>query len=340
MDSITQAALGAAVGEAVLGKKLGWKAPVWGAVVGTLPDLDVIANPFISEIAQLSVHRGFTHSIVFTVIAAPIVGWLLSKVHKDRATLRQWSWFAWLCLITAIMLDAFTVYGTQLLLPFSSYRAGFNTISIVDPLYTVPIILGVVAAMILRRQSDARRWVNLFGLTLSTLYLLTTVGIKAQVNGVFEKELDRQNISYSRYMTSPTLFNAVLWQSVAESDEGYYSGYYSLFDPDQTVSFRYIPRNERLLLPYEHTRAVKELKWFSSGYYSASLSHDTLQFIDLRFGRIETEDTTASHHIFVWNLLPDPEDPTELQLTRPSPEIKDPGSVMGRLWDRIKGIRD
>lgn len=340
MDSLTQAALGAAVGEAVLGRKIGWKAPVWGAAVGTIPDLDVLVNPFVSELAQLSVHRGFSHSIVFTLLAAPLIGWGLNKLHKEQASFRQWSLFAWLCLISAIMLDAFTVYGTQLLLPFSNYRVGFNTISIIDPLYTVPLLFGVAIAMFFRRQSEARKWLNLFGLGLSTLYLLTTIGIKSHINGVFERALDDQQLQYSRYMTSPTLFNAVLWHAVAENDSGYYTGYYSLFDPDQHVAFQFVPRNDSLLAPVDAARAVEKLKWFSNGYYTAMVEAGRLKFSDLRFGRIETGDSLTTRFIFTWNLEPDPTESDGLVLSRPEPSIEDPKGVLSGLWNRIKGIRD
>ena len=68
MDSVSQATLGAAVGELVLGKKVGKKAPLWGATAGTLPDLDVLTAPFLSESAQLGVHRGVSHSLLFAVV--------------------------------------------------------------------------------------------------------------------------------------------------------------------------------------------------------------------------------------------------------------------------------
>ena len=77
MDSLTQIVLGAAVGEAVLGKKVGNKAMLYGAIAGTIPDLDTFASAFTDTITAIEIHRGFTHSIVFSILFAPIFGWLL-----------------------------------------------------------------------------------------------------------------------------------------------------------------------------------------------------------------------------------------------------------------------
>src|SRR5690554_4135784 len=84
MDSLTQIVLGAAVGEAVLGKKVGNKAMLYGAIAGTIPDLDVYASHFTDTVSALAIHRGFTHSIVFSVLFAPIFGWLVSRYESYR----------------------------------------------------------------------------------------------------------------------------------------------------------------------------------------------------------------------------------------------------------------
>ena len=79
MDSLTQIVLGASVGEAILGKKIGNKAMLWGAIAGTIPDLDVLLRYFTDEISSTQMHRGFSHSIVFAVLIAPLLGWIAKK---------------------------------------------------------------------------------------------------------------------------------------------------------------------------------------------------------------------------------------------------------------------
>jgi inner membrane protein len=91
MDSLTQIVLGAAVGEAVLGKKLGNRAIVWGAIAGTIPDLDVIPGNFMDELSALAFHRGLTHSITFVVLASFLFSWLAKEWYSKGIHDRKWA---------------------------------------------------------------------------------------------------------------------------------------------------------------------------------------------------------------------------------------------------------
>ena len=131
MDSLTQIVLGAAVGEAVLGKKVGNKAMLYGAIAGTIPDLDVIARYFVDTVTATEWHRGFSHSILFSVLFAPLFGYLVWKLHrKAEATWRDWSLLFFLGLFTHPILDAFTTWGTQLFWPFTT-RLAFQSIFVI-----------------------------------------------------------------------------------------------------------------------------------------------------------------------------------------------------------------
>lgn len=83
MDSVSQIVLGAAVGEVVLGKKLGNKAMFWGAVGGTIPDLDIITKPLMTEIESLAFHRGISHSFLFSILAGLLFGWLIYRLYQS-----------------------------------------------------------------------------------------------------------------------------------------------------------------------------------------------------------------------------------------------------------------
>src|SRR6056297_3249810 len=179
MDTVTQITLGAAVGEAVLGKKLGNKAPLWGAIFGVVPDLDVLVNPFVSEVQALAIHRGLSHSLFFSVVAAPLFGWLLYRYYQDRnsnVSWQDWSLLVFGAIITHIFVDACTSYGTQVLQPFSNYPLSLNSIFIIDPFYTLPLMAGILTALFLKRGVN-RRWANWIGLGMSTLYLLAGFGV-------------------------------------------------------------------------------------------------------------------------------------------------------------------
>lgn len=337
MDSVTQAVLGAAVGEAVLGRKVGTKAAIWGAVAGTLPDLDVVAYPFLDEVSKLSWHRGPSHAFFYLCLAAPLVGWAICRLHKGQASWRQWTLLAYLGFITHVLLDAFTVYGTQLFRPFSDYPVAFSTIAIIDPLYSLPLLVGVIGALLIRRGSSRRRIFNWLGIGLSTAYLLTTAGIKANVDGIVERELARQDIGYSRYMTAPTLLNAILWQVTVESDSGYLVSDYSLLDANTRLVFDFVPRNDSLLRPVDASRAVKQLRWFSRGYYAVTQPKGRLLFHDLRFGELNVEKDSSYQYIFSWQLQP-PRDPRgEVIMEREALAGNQPVQALERLWVRLLG---
>ena len=337
MDSLTQATLGAAVGEAVLGRKAGWRAPLWGAIAGTLPDLDIVAYPLLDEVARLSWHRGPSHAFFYLTLAAPLIAWGVSRIHKNIGTWRQWTLLIYLGLITHVLLDAFTVYGTQLFLPFSRVPVAWNSIAIIDPLYTLPLLVAVIVALIMRRQSPRRRIAIWLGLGLSTAYLLATVGIKVHVDSVAEQALVKEDIAPKRYMTVPTLFNALLWQITAEVDGGYVVSDYSLLDDDQDLIFEFVPRNDSLLKPIEHTPAVQRLRWFSQGYFVVTAPDGRLLFHDLRFGELGFERDSSYQYIFTWFLDTTGHPAKPVILEREELTTEQPGRNLKQLWQRMLG---
>ncbi len=147
MDSLTQIVLGGTVAYATLGPKVGKKAVLYGALLGTLPDLDVFL-PYGGEVEAFTYHRGFSHSILVHLVLSPIIAWLLAKLHPISSDSEfKYSWYKWtlmvfLCLSTHALLDACTVYGTQLLWPITQYPFGFSNLFIIDPAYTLPLLLG------------------------------------------------------------------------------------------------------------------------------------------------------------------------------------------------------
>jgi inner membrane protein len=119
MDSLTQAVLGGAVGYAVLGNKVGRKAAIYGAILGTLPDLDVFL-PYAGEVEAFTYHRGFSHSLLVHLLISPLIVWLITICHRGATQYKKhWFWMIFLCLSTHDILDSFTVYGTQLLWPIT-----------------------------------------------------------------------------------------------------------------------------------------------------------------------------------------------------------------------------
>jgi inner membrane protein len=146
MDSLTQLTFGAACGEAVLGQKVGRKALVWGAVLGTLPDLDVFI-PLGGPVNDFVYHRGFSHSLILLALFSPIIAWLISKIHPEtKPHYRGWVLLSFLVLEASVLLDFLTIYGTQILWPFDRTPLAYPVLFIIDPLFTLPVLSGVLAA--------------------------------------------------------------------------------------------------------------------------------------------------------------------------------------------------
>ena len=276
MDSLTQIALGAAVGTAVLGRKAGARAALWGAVFGSLPDLDVLMS-YGDPVRDFTFHRAESHSLFWLTVVSPFLAALPARLHGTAgAGFRRWWLLAWLALVTHPLLDAFTVYGTQLLLPFSDYPVGIGSMFIVDPLYTLPLIVGVVAAMRLRRRDPDRalRW-NAAGLALSTVYLGWSVAAQAHVEGVVNHALAAGPLATSRALVTPAPFNTLLWRVVVMDVDGYQEGFYSLFDDDPQVALVRHRSDATLLAPLKDDWTVRRLAWFSKGFYGVSSATDT-----------------------------------------------------------------
>ncbi len=292
MDSITQFALGAALGELVAGreKNIGGRALLWGGIGGTLPDLDVLLNPFFTELERLSVHRGFSHSLVFAFLVAPVLGFLLQQMYKNKLNISRcrWTLLFFLSIFTHPLLDAFTVYGTQLFLPFSDYRVALNTISIVDPGYTLPLLIGCIVALKLKKRHalSAARW-NKVGLTISQGYLLLTIFNKFVLDKKFENAFERSGIRPTHYMSNPVLFSNLLWYTVAKDDSNCYIGYYSLLQKEDSIPFEKYPIQSVLRNQVKDQTGLKKLDWFSKEYAVMEMQGDTFCYYDIRFGKTD-----------------------------------------------------
>ncbi|HWZ21438.1 MAG TPA: metal-dependent hydrolase [Cytophagaceae bacterium] len=294
MDSLTQIVLGAAVGEAILGRKVGNKAMIWGAIAGTVPDLDVAANFFVDAVRANELHRGFSHSILFSILFAPLLGWLAHKIHKkENASWKEWSWLMFGSLITHPLLDVHTSWGTQLFWPLD-YKMTYNNIFVVDPLYTVPFMVFLILAMVKKRDDPKRRFYNNLGLIISSSYMLLTLGFKGIAHYHFTKSLQQQHIVYKDLEAKPTVFNSILWCGFVETENTFLLGYYSLFDGATPVSFISFPKKQTLLGKMANEDLVKRLIKLSRGWYNVEVVGDTTFFYDLRFGQKEISSDPTS----------------------------------------------
>lgn len=335
MDSLTQIVLGAAVGEAVLGRKIGNKAMLYGAIAGTIPDLDVLARNFVDTITATEAHRGFSHSIIFCVLAAPIFGWLVNKIErKKNLGWKPWAWLFFWGFFTHPLLDCFTTWGTQLFWPFE-WRIAFNSIFVIDPLFTIPFMICVIWAMFLKRISSKRRKINMAGIITSSTYLVLTVVLKLVATQKFKDRLDSQNIEYKEISTRPAAFNTILWNANIETTDSYLLGDYSFFDT-QPIKFDEYPKNRRAEPVYESAQArndLEMLKDISQGWYLMENKNEQWFFYDLRFG---LRPVNQNDEEFVFAYIVE-EGKDRLNVIETEKNLEDASLIFDQLWQRIQG---
>jgi inner membrane protein len=342
MDSLTQATLGAAIGEAVLGKKIGNRALAWGALFGTLPDLDVIFNPLLDNARELEFHRGASHSILLMVLASLLLAKPLSKLWKrDKISPTRAAIFVFLAWSTHVLIDCFTAYGTSVLWPFSDQRIAFNNIFIIDPLYTFPLLISLIWLAFLRSKKSQKKRTRLliYGLSISSLYVIFTFGMKFLVSSAFEADLARRNKIPLRRVEAPTPFNTLLWRSIADYGDEIWVGYRSVFDPaSQPIRWTIYPRNPETLQPHANEREIKTLQWFSDGWWIARPHAQGIWIADLRFGETRTHGakpgTVDSRFRFAWSFLP-AEKKERIQYNSQPPT--DVNNTLKRIGARILG---
>jgi inner membrane protein len=410
MDSLTQIVLGAACGAAVAGKKMGNRAMLWGAIGGTIPDLDVFASFFSDEITSTSFHRGIMHSFLFAALAPWVLAWLAKKfygenIHQRRhykaAAMATWlifyiiaaaginfipimlgegwsvyillptvllgarfAWRLWLdywqrdqsavavsyrtwvalffwSIFTHPILDCFTSWGTQIFQPFSDLRVQWCTVSVVDPMATVPFLILLFVASRFKPENRLRSIYNWLGLAWFCGYLLCyTTWHKALAIDIFNQSFHAKNIEYERLYTNPTIFNNIAWTGISEGDTAYYYGLYSFNDPEPIVGrISTIPKNHQLLshIPPDD-RALHFLRWFSDGYYNVIPYHgDTLQVNDLRFG-LMGDTLVGNNYIFPFLLFRNKHGVWDLKVNnRNQRNLEENKRSFAQLWKRITG---
>jgi inner membrane protein len=303
MDSLTHIAIGALIGEAYAGKPLGRRAMLFGAIYQSIPDMDFIGSFFLSPTENILLHRGFTHSFLFGILITVTISFFANRWRNIKDfRFSNWMVFVGIEVFAHLILDSLNAYGVGWLEPFSHQRFAYNTIFVIDPLYSIWLGISCTALLVLKQNHSARiKWVR-FALMTSLLYLVLCLFNKLVINNRVERSLSFQEIQYKRYLTTPTALNNLLWYCVAESDSGYHIGYSSIFDRSKEIKFQYFPRNESLLTILKKESEVKSLLQFSNGFYTVEQLDDGMLFNDLRFGRIggwERAETEFTFHYYL-----------------------------------------
>ena len=284
MDSLTQAALGAVVGQAIMGRRVGRVAPLLGAILGTLPDLDVFIA-FGGAVEDFVYHRGFSHSLFIHLLVTPLLTWLILKLHSPSRPYKvQWALAVLTIFWTHALLDAFTVYGTQLLWPLTDYPFGIASVFIIDPFYTVPLLLGIYLAFRAGWNTKRGNKAATLALMVSTVYLGWSVIAKVWLHEKIEQALVMHSIETDAVLSVPSPFNTLLWRVVVLSEDEYQVGHVTLWDSPEDIDFKSYPKGETLLIGLDAEWDVQRLASFTKGFYRVALRDDQIVMTDLRMG--------------------------------------------------------
>lgn len=287
MDSLSQIVLGASVQGAILGKYQGRKAYLYGAILGTLPDLDVLIS-YPDSISDMTYHRSFSHSLLVLTAVGIIGAWLISRYHHWRDmplpySTRRLALAMTLVLTTHPILDSFTVYGTQLFWPLQDplqiTPISIASVFIIDPLYTLPLLVAVIVGLFKGCKLSvfkAGLLVNcqrfaVWMLLLSSSYLLLGLGLKYHAQSQAEQTLAAAGIDTLRLKTMPVLPTILMWRTVAEDDQNRLIELRSSVLDSRLPEYRYLTQYDnaqtlRANIPAQSRPYAQRLDWFSGNW--------------------------------------------------------------------------
>jgi len=290
LDPLSQAVLGATAAQSGASGREMRAAAVVGLIAGMAPDLDVLIRSPTDPLLFLEYHRQFTHALAFIPLGSLVVAALLYLAFARRYISFRRTWlYAALGFATHGLLDACTTYGTQLLWPFSDARIAWNVISIIDPVFTVPILLLVVWA-------GARRWrtAALIGLAWAVAYPLLGMLQRDRAVEAGAALAHSRGHEPVRLEAKPSFANIVLWKIVYEADGRFYVdtarvGAETRFYTGESVPVLDVEQHLPWLHPEsQQARDVERFRWFSNDYL-APHPRDPLQVMDMRYSMLPNE---------------------------------------------------
>jgi inner membrane protein len=293
MDTITHLALGSVTGELIGRRKLGKGALVAGAVANVFPDIDVTAALWLNPADNVLFHRGITHSIFTSLIFAIALSWLIARYRKTPDEWPFWMRFLLIQFFLHLFVDSFNAYGSGLLEPFFTEKFSLHSLYVVDPFFSIWLFVATVLLFVLREEK-ARRRIAFAALAVCSIYMTSAIiGRRIVMHGVRDVLAERE-LKYQRLLVTPTPLNSWLWFVAAETPEGYYLNYVSVFHPDRVAEFHFVDKGTPLVSKVRDTETFNKLSGFSDGFYTLSRKNGEVVFNNLYFGQIAGwKDPTA-----------------------------------------------
>jgi inner membrane protein len=298
MDPISQGTVGAAFAQSSANKNNIVKISVIGFIAGLAPDLDVLIQSSTDPILFLEYHRQFTHSLFFIPFGALIVALFLYPLFKKSISLKTVYLASFLGYATHGLLDACTSYGTLLFWPFSNERITWNNISIVDPLFTIPILIFVGTAIKTRKRLFSYCAIGWVAFYLSLGFV--------QYDRAFEatnKLALSRGHNPERLTLKPSFGNLILWKSIYQHEEKFYVDAIRTVQSSTWCSgesiriFDYQRHLPNLNKDSQQRKDIERFRWFSQDYLGFDEEKNLVT--DVRYSMIPNQITP------MWGLVID-----------------------------------
>lgn len=330
MDPLSQATLGAAAAQSLIKKSDLARIALIGALAGMAPDLDVLIQSSTDPLLQLEYHRQFTHSLIFIPVGAllcAIAFWPFMRRHMSFKAI-------WLTALagyaTHALLDACTTYGTLLLWPFSDARIAWNTISVIDPVFTLPLLGFVIAAGVKKSQFIGR-----LGMAWVALYL--SIGVIQEERAIAAGEALAADRGHAPAVVSakPSFGNLLLWKTVYEYDDHFWvdavraGGDVTIIEGDHVARLNLQSSFPWLDTDSQQARDVERFRWFSNDYLAID-SDDPFFIVDMRYSHLPNEIKG------LWGIRLDPDASADEHVTWIARRSAD-SERFEQLWAMLKG---
>jgi inner membrane protein len=294
MDNLTHLALGAVIGQTVAYRRLGRTALALGAIANTIPDIDVVGNA-LGSLAEWQYHRGITHSLFFGPLIGPMLGYAVWRAFRrwrpqsscaDPASLGPIITVLTVAMVAHPLLDFFTVYGTQLLAPFSNTRFAVSGVAVIDPIYTLIVLVGAILGLVRWRWTAAA---GAAALVLSSGFLFYAWEQNHRAEAEARSQLLAQGMRVADLRAYTTIFQPWLRRIVVQEEGRVRVGFVSTWLP-APIPWTCLPRAQDPLIERAFaTPEVQILARFAPHQTWPELrrdeqGHSVVRFTDLRYG--------------------------------------------------------
>jgi len=266
--------LGAAIGDAGFGRRMGSRAVLFGAGMGLLPDLDLVSNA-LGDWTSLVHHRGWSHSLLVLTLVSPLMGILGHRIGRRETPYPAWTLLAFLALVTHPLLDACTSYGTMLLVPLTWKRFALDAVGIIDLFYSLPLLVALIWSWRLRRRGSSGHRITAAALALTTLFLVAGLGITATVASRARADLAGLGFETERIRATPPPFITPARHAVArDADGNVMVAAVSLWSRRPYRFLRIEQQHDPLIERALASREGEIFTWFAGGFTTARLERD------------------------------------------------------------------